>query len=283
MPNVRGFTIVELFAVLAILGLLLALALPAVQQARESARRVDCEHRLREIGLALHTYESSHRVFPPGATLGGWSFRTMILPELGLGSVYSLIDFENNLQQPEGFYTCTREGLRLNTAAPNWDHLGRQLHCPSDPFTSPVLTNYIGVAGSWPTPFQGAFYPGDRLPPDVDGMLYFCSRVRTADVTDGASDTLFVGERGTGHSSGSANTLCGSSTGAWDAWLTSAGGLGPGHYQNLDDAFHFWSYHQGGAQFLFVDGHVQLLNYGIDRRVYFSLSTRAGGEAVGEF
>jgi prepilin-type processing-associated H-X9-DG protein len=274
--------VIELLAVLAIIGVLLALLLPAVQQARESARRISCEHRLRQLGLALHNYESGQRVFPPGCALSGWSFRAMLLPQLGESALYSRINFANNIQWPQGYYFCGVEGFRLSAEQPSWQNLGRLLHCPSDPQILDWQTNYLGVAGSAAEFLTGPIYPGDPLPPDFNGTLYLCSRVRPADITDGTSQTLMVGERGA-NQFGTANALCGTPTGQWDAWLTASGLLRPGNYAGSDHNVHFWSYHNGGSQFLFADGHVRLLNYHLDSRVFHALSTRAGGETVGEF
>src|SRR6266487_2467467 len=95
-----GFTLIELLVVIAIIAVLVALLLPAVQQAREAARRSQCRNNLKQIGLALHDYHSTHNVFPPGyvagaaypATSNGWSWCAQLLPYLDQASLYHSIN-----------------------------------------------------------------------------------------------------------------------------------------------------------------------------------------------
>ena len=114
----KGFTLVELLVVMAIIGILVGLLLPAVQAAREAARRMQCANNLKQMGLALHNYESAHRTFPPGfisRVTGtwsgqgndpipeagpGWSFFAMILPNMELTSLHGSIDFRLPIVSP---------------------------------------------------------------------------------------------------------------------------------------------------------------------------------------
>ncbi|MGH7202500.1 MAG: DUF1559 domain-containing protein [Planctomycetaceae bacterium] len=151
----RGFTLIELLVVIAIIAILIALLLPAVQQAREAARRTQCRDNLHNIGLALHNYHDSFKMFPPGAIEGrdtcqrGWirgnrlSWRTMILPYVDQGPLYNTIDFNDWL----------RENCPVPEPGPNTINQARRVMipiyvCPSDPTTPRAgwgPTNYAGM------------------------------------------------------------------------------------------------------------------------------------------
>jgi prepilin-type processing-associated H-X9-DG protein len=269
--------LIELLTVIAILSLLAALFLPAVQQARESARRTQCQNNLKQLGLALVNYQTVHGVYPPGTLLGGWTWRTMLLPELEQSSLYNAINFENNILNPPGHYSCRPEYARLSVVRPNWIAFGPVLRCPSFPFVTTVHSSYLGVSGNHPVVARiRPYFPGDPLQDPGNGMLGFCSRVRPRDVTDGASNTLFVGEV-----TAPGSRFCGSESGEGVAWMSAAGGLRDGLLD--DDAAHFWSFHPGGAHFAFADGHVRFLSYGIETTTFWALGSRAGGEIVGAF
>src|SRR5262245_50753088 len=94
--RIRGFTLVELLVVIAIIGVLVALLLPAVQSAREAARRMQCANNLKQISIAVHGYHDTHKLLPPASTnaaLSGSSGMAAILPHLEQASLYSLYDF----------------------------------------------------------------------------------------------------------------------------------------------------------------------------------------------
>jgi prepilin-type processing-associated H-X9-DG protein len=152
--------------------------------------------------------------------------------------------------------------------------------CPTDPVVREFESNYFGVSGTHgPLFVNGPLFPFDPLPGATNGAMWHCSNLRPRDVTDGAATTLFVGEKGPS----SYGRYCpANNVGQGTAWLAATGGLRPGIF---DDSLtsHYWSYHPGGAHFLFVDGHVQFLNYSMDQADFWALSTRAGGEVVGEF
>ncbi len=270
-PAKSGFTLIELLVVIAILGTLVALLLPAVQAAREAARALQCRSHLRQVGLALHNYHTAMQRFPIGNVYGKyWSFHTAVLPYLEQQALYELVDFqpidcfEANRASPEG------KGLPAHQLA--------ILRCPSDPLGDRVrqepdlgyyaMGNYFGSMGT------------DKRA--GDGMLFSNSSTSIDDVRDGTSNTLLAGERGAGEDLRYGWWACGygdDGTGTGDHLMHTDLGLVPGNAR-IEHRFHFWSYHRGGAHFLYVDGSVRLLPYTIDYQVFRGLSTRSGGEIV---
>ncbi len=203
-----AFTLIELLVVITIIGVLIALLLPAVQAAREAARRMSCSNNLKQIGLALHSYHQAIGTFPAGyiSAVGsggpaddkgpGWGWAAQLLPYLEQSGLHDRIRFDKDITDPtNAAYRTTVLPLFL---------------CPSDggdkTFTvagsNPVLvghSNYVGVFGNPEiTDDPGYLLPESTYPergPTHQGMFYRNSGVRMADVTDGASNTLFVGER----------------------------------------------------------------------------------------
>ncbi len=286
-----GRSLVEALVVIGILGLLMALVLPAVQQARAAAR-LSCQNRLRQIGLGLHGHHDTHGAFPVGedrspfgagaGSLQGVSWLAKILP---------FVD-----QQP--LWEQTRQPLaRDRVPWNNPPHVGLATVipiyiCPSDsrvasPQRGPdgilaAYTSYHGVRGEDPFIENGVFPLGYA--------------VRFADITDGTSHTAIVGER-----SPSARL----DSGWWYATHLSAYShdfilsaemhaegfvecvpldgwnfvFGPGRIDNQCDLYHFWSLHTGGANFCFADGSVRFLAYSISPKLR-ALASRNGGEVV---
>lgn len=189
----RGFTLIELLVVIAIIAILISLLLPAVQQAREAARRTQCKNNLKQLGLALHNYESTYSILPMNADSASYSPQARLLPYMEQANLQGLIDFS----QP--FLTGPVSNRILN---PLYVNVANQVVpsflCPSDagPNTytstsSPAGTfganNYMMSLGSG----TGTNYD-DRYP--TDGIIWRMAGTRLRDVTDGLSNTVFMSE-----------------------------------------------------------------------------------------
>lgn len=271
-----GFTLVELLVAIAIIGVLLALLVPAVQSSREAARRLSCKNQLRQLGLALHNYHDTHSLFPAGSyvlgpsspTMSGWGWGAMVLPNIEQTPLYQQLDF--NLG------TAVGSNLRL-IAMPLavW-------RCPSD------------VA-----PETMTFFPWEDPPLDiasgnycgVEKLLSEMSHTRIADVTDGTSQTLLLGERVVDSSiNGSLPHTAG-----WFGQIAFADSyeyrsiphMSTHHASpingSLRSATHFSSRHTGGATFVFADGSVRFMSESLDSVVFEAIGTPNGGESAGTF
>lgn len=286
-----AFTLLELLVVLAILGVVSALTLAAVQRVREAASRMRCLNNLRQMGLALHQYHDVHGQLPPGV-----SYRDGKDPNPFMSWQARLLPF---LEQQALWEQTLRAYKEEPFFQVNPPHIGYALvmpvfSCTSDPRFLTVgqpygirvaFTDYLGVEGI--NQFR------------KDGVLFLDSHTRFADITDGSSNTLMVGERppssdgwygwwyaGWGQSKeGSGDTVLGVREKNYALYPPVPNcplgpyEYGPGRDENMCDLFHFWSHHPGGANFLFADGAVHFLPYSA-RPMMRALATRAGGEVV---
>ena len=206
-----AFTLVELLVVIAIIGVLVGLLLPAVQAAREAARRMQCSNNLKQIGLAIHNYASTHKRFPfgkgpsyPGAPVyARWSQHALLLPFLEQTPLYNTLDFRFPPETPGmggvvAFMPPHVNSGGLNAAGSRTPVTG--FFCPSDQSPSDAWqaqNNYVGNQGGWLCDRSdqpaGA---GDVAPTETQtGVFYFLSKVRPGDVTDGLSNTIFFSEK----------------------------------------------------------------------------------------
>lgn len=342
----RGFTLIELLVVIAIIGVLVGLLLPAVQQAREAARRTQCRNNLKQLGLALHNYHEAYQLFPPayigsigvsGSASGlsfpddnsnatsGFAWGSLLLPQLDQAPLHNKLNFSLPCWDPVNLpFAATKLSM---------------FHCPSsaggsDGFVMERWTSGSSAAPSSPAPFSptlffahshyvtnaGIHQPWGRSPaysddfakPEPipatgksviqDGAFYRNSRIRSADVIDGLSNTVFLGE----HSSSLSNkTWFGTVPYAatcpkpgWPSECNSAGCLvgahsGPDTHDHPQVIIHapnhpfghtdeMYSDHIGGANILFGDGSVRFISQFIDGFIWVGVSTRNGSEVVGD-
>jgi prepilin-type processing-associated H-X9-DG protein/prepilin-type N-terminal cleavage/methylation domain-containing protein len=297
-----GFTLVELLVVIAMIGVLLALLLPAVQRVREAANRTKCANNLKQIGLALHHYHDSYLTLPPATSSHSprsnppdyhffWSWLADILP---------FVEQDSLFRQADDFaHTVSWNNPWGPPSNPAQDTPIPTYQCPADNRVltatlvdaSPDSTRQIDMAF---TSFLGV--NGTNLY-TRDGVFFKDSHVRLEEVTDGLSNTLLAGERppsedlilgwwfdGQGQqNTGSSDVVLGAAevNVLYPAEECPFGpySFGDGRLTNNCDQFHFWSLHAGGANFLFVDGSVHFLPYSA-ASIIPALATRAGGEAV---
>lgn len=287
-PSPRGYTLLEVLVVIAIMGVLTALLLAAVQRTRERANQLACQNKLHQIALALQNYHDVHGSLPPGVSYRNgtdpypfMSWNTRLLPFLEQDALWNLA-VAAFAKDPR--FLNNPPHVDLVTFVPLFA-------CPSDPLNFQTRT----LAGTFRVAFTDYLGVEGTNQFSKDGLLYLDSQVRLTGISDGTSNTLMVGERppsadgvlgwwyaGEGQSQdGSADMVLGVREMNASVYAPNcpAGpyGYGPGNGQNQCDVFHFWSFHPGGAHFLFADGSVHFLPYAA-ASVLPALATRAGGE-----
>ncbi|MCC6492721.1 MAG: DUF1559 domain-containing protein [Pirellulales bacterium] len=290
----RGFTLVELLVVIAIIGALVALLLPAVQAAREAARRSQCQNNLKQIGVAFHNYHAAKGVFPPAWTEDdrpdpaarannlAWGFH--ILPYFEQGPLHQQFDAEK--QSTFGTPGGAVENIDLiGTVLPGY-------RCPSDSEGPPTAywadyspynpeipalaaSNYAGSSSVCQPCHFGWFVEGQTAsacPNGLTGVMYRNSEVATSKITDGTTHTFLVGERRFTEGSGGPYwaSLPGPSSNKTACWA----GAVTAHLRDLHDMglpminghwVGYSSYHPAGVQVLMCDGAVR--NIGEDLEI----------------
>ena len=294
----EAFTLIELLVVIAMIGILIALLLPAVQKIREAAARMRCTNNLKQMGLALHNYHDAYgrligmEVVVPQMCTGdcrGNSMWVLILPFVEQGNEYNLYDASKGwAAQPAAFSALANNPQPLYV-------------CPSNGRWAdfPYRRDYFGIAGGRKLESHG--WRGDVY---RDGMFGINLPHKLTDVSDGLSNSLFIGESVHPQRWGAGPGYGDPAVGGPVGWSWAGACLLPGC--RVDNASYgrdfrntkfpinsvvplladnendspFGSQHTGGANFLFGDGHVGFLAQTVSLPVFGSLATIAGGEVV---
>jgi prepilin-type N-terminal cleavage/methylation domain-containing protein/prepilin-type processing-associated H-X9-DG protein len=279
-PENRAFTLVELLVVIAIIGVMVGLLLPAVQAAREAARRMSCSNNLAQLGLAAHNFEFSMEHLPSGVINPDGPIRSEPIGQ-HVSYLVQLLRYVDQQGIADHFDVAEGAYAEANSAARAM--VINTFLCPSSSAMmnadeSAALTNYAGCHHHDEAPIAA----------DNTGLLFLNSKVRYGEIYDGSSNTILVGEMlpyadSLGWASGTRATLRNTGT------LINEFGLRRDRrlFAELpEDADPLWvggfgSNHPGGAQFGFADGSVRFLSQSIEPDVYQNLGNRADGAMMG--
>ena len=301
----RAFTLVELLVVIAIIGILVALLLPAVQSAREAARRMQCANNLKQMALAVHNYQTAMQgQMPissgygaegtsPSAQRSGKGWIVCILPYLEQQALYDIFaehGFKGDIGSGGGIKNVNCRGA-MKTNLP-------MLKCPSDPSSKQTITtqnqwegievattNYKGVLGDGKMGNSSSIHPSPT--PDCHntngcaGLFYrnnYQDNITIDSIKDGTTNTFMIGEDVPSQNQHSAAFYCNGDYSSCHAPLNFM--YNPAQPSNWPNTISFRSLHPGGAHFALCDGSVRYLSDNINYDLYRGLSTKSRGEIV---
>ena len=307
MERRQGFTIIELLVALGIIALLMALVIPAVMQSRGAARKVTCKNNLKQLGIAVGAYETTHGVLPPGVNYNGFSTHVLLLPYLDARALYRKFDFsKKDRQSPNS--EITKHGVSA-------------FRCPDNPAQPSEFktdfTNYIGCAGGGlPGRENGLFVNLQKRRP-IHAAEIIDGRSHTAMMTEAVSYPLRLKDPARIMKGGFRRTtqlfaipsqleglidacMNGPYTPHWDslgkAWKEAGVGdtmlihvLPPNNascYNNQSVSrglYSATSFHPGGVSVLMADGAVRFVSDSIDRKTWIAIGTRNGRDSFSDF
>lgn len=279
-------TLIELLVTIGVIGLLLAVLLPAVQSARGSARRMQCQNRIRQISLACHAHEDTFAKLPAGTSLepgsSYLSWCTQILPFLEQDAWFDEVQASLN-RSPDVFSAADH---------PLFQSANPRFSCPSDGrLRRPGISENTGTLAGLLS-YQGCNGINHER---QDGVLFGGSAIAWNEVVDGLSNTILLGERppspandygwwyaGVGLGDGTLDHTLGVREKGFSIYLDSDSNCSDNYYRPGDlfdecSASHYWSLHPGGANFAMCDGSVRFIAYA-DAKILGRMATRHGGD-----
>ncbi len=315
----RAFTLIELLVVIAIIAMLVAILLPAVQQAREAARRSTCQNNLKQMGIALHNYHDVHNTLPSASVRtaytvsrgfygkSGWAWSVMILSYIEQGSLYDGMQINvNNMVDTPAMLKYTQTVIPVyrcpSSPAPDLNANFKKSSWPASDV--PATSNYKALFGSLDEGGSASTVPGcptsgfsrGHCFGGENGLFGAGSSVRFRDIQDGLSNTLAVGEVTYGDLGDGIDRMAAVWAGVSD---DSTGGT-PTYDLPMRVVMHslanttarringtyknaYSSHHRGGVQFLFADGSVHFISETIDGATSELLAQKSDGQVLGYF
>ncbi|HUY36115.1 MAG TPA: DUF1559 domain-containing protein [Pirellulales bacterium] len=315
----RAFTLIELLVVMAIIGILIAIVLPAVQAARESSRRSQCLNNLKQIGIAMQNYHDSYLQFPPayvtvpggnaivgspdptsGDTGPGYGFLMLALPQMEQFALHQTFNTNLNCWNPTNAVAAASPvPAYLCPSAVGAEGTYNVVNASGTVLATFSRSTYVGVAGRiavWNN-------PAPDLSKIADGVLYRNSRTKFADIRDGTSTTMMVGEQTPYHSDSTwvgvvpgavtlpARVFAGVGSDLAAAQVNVHSGPTPQEVpsiikppnQPLALPDEMWANHPSGCNVMFCDGSVRFISDNVDQLIWMRLATRSTNDIVSDF